>query len=142
MELETIRDLDLNEVKRVAKECSTKKVKVTVNDVMMTLLSKTLNDYLRQYKNDHQSQKVGVNLPFSMRPAPKCVGDWEANNQFSLIPLNIPLCDDIKKGMIDISLETTAMKNSLQPIGNAQLLKLVLRMPTFLRLAYMRYHYR
>ena len=53
---------------------------MTVNDVMMTLLSKTVNDFLRQHMNDHVTQKVGVNLPFSLRPAPTKVGEWEANN--------------------------------------------------------------
>ena len=129
-------------IKKLALERSTSKVKVTVNDVMMALLSKTLHDYLRQYKNDHTTMKIGVNLPFSLRPAPTAIGDWEATNQFSLIALDIPLCSDVRKCMIDICLETSALKNSLQPIGNAFLLKLVLRLPTLLRQAYMRYHYR
>ena len=67
-------------IKKVALENSTSKVKVTVNDVMMALVSKTLHDYLRQYKDDHTTMKMGINLPFSTRPAPKAVGDWKTDN--------------------------------------------------------------
>lgn len=47
-----IPDIPTETVKRRAKELSTKETRVTFNDILMTAISKSLNDYLRERTSD------------------------------------------------------------------------------------------
>lgn len=51
-----IPDISLKDVKKRAAELTTPEMKLTINDVIMTILSKTINDYLRQHTDDKETK--------------------------------------------------------------------------------------
>ena len=68
--VELIPDLNLEDVKRRAAELTTEKQRVTINDVIMTVMSKSIHDYLRQKTEDKSTKFVQMACPFSLRPPP------------------------------------------------------------------------
>ena len=47
--VEFVPDIDMNDVKKRAAELSSERNKITINDVLMTVISKTVNDYLKEH---------------------------------------------------------------------------------------------
>ena len=53
--VEMIPDIPTELVRKRAKELSTPQRKITFNDILMTAISKTINDYLKEKTNDNQT---------------------------------------------------------------------------------------
>ena len=53
--VEMIPDIPTELVRKRAKELSTPQRKITFNDILMTAISKTVNDYLKEKTNDNQT---------------------------------------------------------------------------------------
>ena len=57
-----------------------KEKKGTLNDVLMTVLSVSIREYLVTYTDDKESKSVMLGVPFSIRPAPKNELDFAFDN--------------------------------------------------------------
>lgn len=71
--------------------------------------------------------------PFSLRRKPEVLGDFEYNNDFSIVPLDLRLVDSLETGLAQINQDVNAIKKSLEPIGLSYLMKFVMQLPDFLR---------
>lgn len=52
----------------------------TLNDVLMTVISCSLKQYLVRYKNDSKTKSIWLTVPFSLRPPPQHEMDFQFNN--------------------------------------------------------------
>jgi len=55
--------------------------------------------------------------PFSLRPPPIGVKDFEYHNDFAIVPIDLGLHSDIKTGVVNIAKDMSALKKSIKPIG-------------------------
>ena len=53
--VEFIPDINLEDIKKRASELTTDKLRVTINDVLMTVMSKTIKDYLTKHTEDKET---------------------------------------------------------------------------------------
>ena len=130
-----IPDIPTDLVKKRAKELSTPQMKVTFNDIILTAISKTVKDYLKEKTDDKNREQINFAVPFSMRKTPQAVGDFNFNNDVSLVPLKVPLVDSMTDGLKRINHDMTAMKSSIDPIIFYYLNKFVNFFPVFVRKA-------
>jgi len=70
----------------------------THNDVLMTVLSLSLKEYLLRYTNDRNTEQITLAFPFSMRPHLRSVLDFDFDNQFALLPLRLRLVENYEEG--------------------------------------------
>ena len=119
--LRFIPDISTELVKKRAKELSTPQMKLTINDIIMTVMSKSLHDYLREKTDDKTTKEIFIACPFSLRPKPEFLGDFMYNNDFSIIPVRLRLVDNVNEGIKTISSDMQGVKNSLMPFGYAYL---------------------
>ena len=128
-----VPDISTDLIKKRAKELSTPEARITFNDVLMTALSKALRDYLRDVKNDKETKQIMMTCPFSLRRTPAELNDFEFNNDFAIVPLNLRLVDDISTGVKQISRDMNKLKQSMEPIILYYLIKITMQLPHFLR---------
>ena len=64
-------DINIKDLKRRARELTTDVTKITINDILMTTLSKTLHDYLRLHTDDKETTWLKFAVPFSLRRPPR-----------------------------------------------------------------------
>ena len=131
--VEFVPDINLDDIKKRAQELSTPKMKVTINDVLMTVLSKSIRDYLREHTDDKTTTSVRLACPFSLRPPPKHLGDYTFDNNFAVISMKLRLIDSLKDGLADINQDMLNLKKSFEPIGSYYLTKITNHLPEFMR---------
>ena len=83
----------------------------------MTVLSKTVDDYLREKTDDKVTKSVNMACPFSLRPPPKFLGDYTFDNDFAIVNLKMRLVNNLKEGVKIISSDMNVLKKSIEPIG-------------------------
>lgn len=93
--VQMIPEIPTELVKKRAKDLTTPDCRLTFNDVLMTALSKSMHDYLRQNTDDKLTKEIVCACPFSLRRPPQELGDFEFNNDFAIIPLPLRLVDSI-----------------------------------------------
>ena len=111
--IEFVPDIPTELIKTRAKALSTPEARITFNDVLMTALSKTLHDYLREVKNDKETKSINMTCPFSLRRAPEELNDFTFNNDFSIVPIELRLVDNISTGIKEISRDMNRLKASI-----------------------------
>lgn len=67
--------------------------------MLMASISKTVHDYLRLHTADQTTQEGYMACPFSVRRKPKEIGDFDFNNDFSIVPINMRFISDFKTGL-------------------------------------------
>jgi hypothetical protein len=122
------RDISLELLKAKGKEMGG-----TLNDVLMTVISCSLQQHLARYKNDNTTKSIWLSVPFSLRPPPKSEMDFEFNNQFAVMPLEVRLVSDYKEGFKRIHADMAGLKRSQKPFGLLYLMKFMMMMPLALR---------
>jgi len=128
-----IPDLSMKDIKRKAAELSTDVNKITINDVLQTILSKTLHDYLRLHADDKDTEWLKMACPFSLRPPPKKLGDYTFDNNFAIVNLAFRLVDSLEGGVQLIHRDMQRLKTSIEPVGLFFLIKIVMQTPHFIR---------
>ena len=101
----------------------------TLNDVLLTVLSLSLKQYLLEYTEDRKTSELWLSCPFSLRPPPKSELDFEYNNDFAILPIKLRLVDDYKSGFKVINKDMTAVKNSITPFGFLFIAKIIMVIP-------------
>jgi len=99
----------------------------------MTVLSKSIHDYLRKNTDDTTTKSVNMACPFSLRPPPKHLGDFTFDNDFAIVNLNLRLVDSLTEGIKLINRDMLALKKSIEPIGLYYVIMIVMQLPSFLR---------
>ena len=99
------QDLCIDHIKAAGK-----KYNVTINDILMTILSKSIKEFLVS-KGDNETKNICLALPFSLRN-PTNGHDFQFDNQFSALPIQLQLCDNFEKGLPVIKKDMDAMKVS------------------------------
>ena len=94
-----IPDLNIEDVKRRASELSTDVTRFTINDVLTTILSKTLHDYLRLNTDDKDIEWLKMACPFNLRPPPRKLGDFSFDNSFAIVNFAFRLVDSLQGGI-------------------------------------------
>ena len=130
--IQLIPDININDVKRCAAELTGPGIKVTINDVLMTVLSKTIYDYLRLKTEDKETNFVNMACPFSLRPPPTALGDYTFDNNFAIVNLKLRLVSSLSNGLKQINRDMLDLKKSIEPIGLFYLIKLVMQLPGFI----------
>ena len=97
-------------------------MRITINDVLMTVLSKSIKDYLNEHTEDKKTEFVRLACPFSLRAPPKKLGDYTFDNNFSIVNMSLRLVDSLKEGIKAINRDMNVMKKSFEPIGTAYLM--------------------
>ena len=128
-----VPDIPTDLVKKRAKELTTPEQRITFNDVLITALSKTIKDYLNGHTSDKTTDSVTCACPFSLRPPPQTLGDFEFNNNFAIVALKLRLVNSIKEGIRQISRDMDSIKKSIEPIGLSYLIKIIMQLPEFAR---------
>ena len=70
----------------------------SLNDLVMTVISVSLKQYLKKYTNDVTSDYIQLAVPFSLRPTPKHITDFSFDNRFAMLPLRLRLVNSIEEG--------------------------------------------
>ena len=105
------KDLSMIRIKEKSKELN-----VTINDILMTITSISIKQYLKQ-KGDTLTKTVKLSMPFSLREPPESAADFEYRNNFAILFVDIELVDDFNKGIEIIKKKMQKLKNSLDPFG-------------------------
>lgn len=113
------------------KEVKSKIPGASVNDVLMTLVAMTLQDYFRQHDPKALKQKVRGNFPINLRHATgsQILDESQMGNRFSQGQLRFPLhLEDPMKIFADMKQQIDIIKVSPEPLVRDKLLSfLVLR---------------
>lgn len=110
------KDIGVNDVKNATKKLSEGSSKITFNDVLMTVLSKTLKSH-SIYKGYPDLDALHLCCPFSMRKPPIGIQDFTFNNDFCVLFVKLSLVDNLIEGIKRISHEMNLKKKSLEPVG-------------------------
>lgn len=97
--IDILPEIAFKDVKDKCTAVSTPKQKVTVNDLLLTVLSKTLREYLVEL-GDTKTDTVYLIAPFSLRPQPQHIGDFTFDNNFGMVWLPLRLIDNQEEGLI------------------------------------------
>lgn len=98
----------------------------------MTVMSKTINDYMLAYSEDRTTKFVNMACPVSLRPPPRHLGDFTFDNDFAIVNMKLRLVDNLESGIKLINKDMSAIKQSMEPIGLLYLIKVLMMMPQFL----------
>ena len=128
-----VPDIETDLLKRRAKELSTDGNKFTLNDILITAISKTIHDFLQTNTEDRTTKQTIMACPFSLRRPPEALNDFEFDNNFAIVPLQLRLIDNMKTGIKLLNQDMNALKKSIEPIGLVYLIKIVMQLPEFLR---------
>jgi len=131
--VQLVPDIPTELVKKRARELQRDGQHVTFNDLLMTALSKTVYEYLRKETPDKTTDFVNLACPFSVRRKPQAIGDFEFNNDFSIVPLRFRLVSNFKEGLVQMNQDMNNVKKSLEPIGMTYIIKLLMFLPNCLR---------
>ena len=74
-------------------------MRITFNDILMTAISKSIHDYLRNKTDDKTTASTVMACPFSLRKPPQSVGDFDFGNDFAIVPLKLRLVDTVSGGI-------------------------------------------
>jgi hypothetical protein len=105
----------------------------TLNDVLMTVLSLSLKQYLNNYTNDRKTDQITLAFPFCMRPHLRNVMDFDFDNQFALLPLRLRLVENYEEGFKLIKHDIDKVKQSMTPFAMIFMLRAIMSMPHFIR---------
>ena len=88
---------------------------------------------MRETTGDKDTKFVQMACPFSLRPAPKFLGDFTFDNNFAICNMKLRLVDNLKEGIKPINRDMIALKNSIEPIGLYYLIQIVMQLPNVIR---------
>lgn len=88
--------------------------RITVNDFLMTVMSKTIGDYASSVKasNEPEMEHINIACPVSLRPKPSKVGDFVFNNCFAGVLIKLPIVRSITEGVKVINKDMLELKKS------------------------------
>ncbi|CDW71676.1 ws dgat mgat [Stylonychia lemnae] len=93
------------------KECA-KTYKVTINDLVTSCLSTAIKEYFR-LQGDTKSNFVNLVIPANIRfKHYQSIEDIKLENKFAVVPLRIPLFDDIKTSLREIPKATSRLRSA------------------------------
>ena len=127
-------NISVADVKQVAKTLSADGAKITLNDVLMTATSKTFKSICDK-KGYPDVNDITLFCPFSLRRPPTHVLDFNYDNDFAIIPLQMRLVQNLREGIQKISKDMGALKRSLMPFGCYYSLTLMMFFPNFIKSA-------
>merc|ERR1712072_222284 len=107
-------DISISQVKEVQKKLPG----ATVNDVLMTLVALTLQEYFKQYEPSTLKQKVRANFPINLRKetGSDMMSEESYGNRFSQGQIRFPLhLDDPMAVFADIKSQIDVIKVSPEP---------------------------
>jgi len=87
------KDYSLEDIKKVSK-----KYGVTVNDVLMTVTSISLKEYL-EAKGDLKAKSINLSMPISLREPPNTVEDFKLKNSFAMVTIPLNLFSEFESGV-------------------------------------------
>ena len=127
------KDIGVPDIKSAIVKHTVNNKKPTFNDILMTAFSKTLKDYCLTTEKYKQVDEIELVCPFSLRPPPIGILDFEYNNDFAIVPVNLKLHSDLKDGLKKINKAMTELKKSITPVGMAYVNQVTMALPEFLR---------
>lgn len=125
------KDIAVSTIKDTVKKLETPDYKASINDIVMAIFSKTMQEYCHSKGEEHHKIFKLV-CPFSLRRPPTGIMDFEYNNDFSICPVSMPVVRNFKEGVPAISASMKKLKASLLPIGINYVNTVTMAMPRFL----------
>jgi NRPS condensation-like uncharacterized protein len=91
---------------------ASKKLKITINDLMTVSLSIAIKRYFVS-KGDSKTNRINIALPVNIRWEPyNTFNSVKLENKFAPMPIDLPLFEDIEKAIPAILKITKGMKNA------------------------------
>lgn len=100
------KEYSVDAVKRKSKEHN-----VTINDLLMTVISMTMKQYFIS-QGDEKTNRILMFTPFSLREKPAAVDNFEFSNHFAIMPVKLRLVNDFKTGVQAISRDLRPLRTS------------------------------
>lgn len=91
------KPFDVSKLKAIGKENNG----ATVNDVVLSLLSISMREYMRKHE-DMTSKSINMLVPFSLRELPATKGAHKLWNDFSVLCFTLKLCATFEDAIIGI----------------------------------------
>ena len=120
------KDYSVEDVKKVGK-----KFGVTINDVLMTITSVSLKEYL-EAKGDLKAKTIKLSMPISLREPPNTVEEFKLQNSFAMVTIPLSLYSDFESGLKKVKQQMDALKSSIEPFAMYFFVKLGTFLPTIL----------
>jgi NRPS condensation-like uncharacterized protein len=100
------RELHFTKVKAVSKRLG-----ITINDLVMSALSVAIRKLFKEYKDDNDCIKivVPINIRFGFPPSREAT---RVENKITALPLILPLCDTFSKANEKVKHVTKMLKNN------------------------------
>eukprot|EP00347_Sterkiella_histriomuscorum_P012286 403369170 len=97
------------------KQCA-RAQKITINDLITSCLSSSIKEYFVS-KGDSRSDSINLVIPANIRfEHYKSLEELKLENKFAVVPLKIPLIEDINKSMKEIPKATKKLKTSFRDV--------------------------
>lgn len=119
-------DIELNLVKTKGKEQG-----ATINDLMMAVLGSSLNQYAQKYLKDDSLKQMTCTMPFSLRNPPKTPYDFDFDNQFSILPIEMPVAETYEKALPLAKKIGGVWKKSPIPFALLYFVRILMTLPLF-----------
>ena len=103
------------------------------NDVLMTILSVSIRQYLTKYTSDRTTDVIQLAMPFGLRQKPSHTMDFMYCNHFAVLPFSMRLVDNFSEGYKAISNELSKMNRSMTPFAMVHMHSLIMRFPMLFR---------
>lgn len=86
-----------------------KELGVTINDILMTLTSVSIKEYLLS-KGDTNTKQLGISVPFSLRHPPETPEDFQIMNDFAMVNIELDLVDNFDDGLKKVTYKMNKLK--------------------------------
>jgi diacylglycerol O-acyltransferase / wax synthase len=110
-------------LKKIAKQHN-----VTINDVVLSIVSSSLRQYLER-RNDKNLDAINLLMPFSTRALPKSISEHQLENDFNVISFTLPMAATHTETISRISKATKALKKSIYPFAVKALTEIIAWFP-------------
>jgi NRPS condensation-like uncharacterized protein len=93
-------------------KCLSKTVNFTINDIVTSALSTSMNTIFKENKDPNKSFKcvIPANIRFKFYATPEQV---KLENKFAVVPLTVPLCENMETAYKKIQNATKHLKHSI-----------------------------
>ena len=120
------KDIDIDLLKSKAKDN-----KATLNDLLMAVIGLSLKQYAKKAFNDNKLSQLTCTMPFSLRTPPKHPSDFKFHNNFSMIPIDMPIEETYEKALASAKRITKSWKTSPIPFALVYFVRGLLLLPLF-----------
>lgn len=101
--------------------------------MLMAVVGLSIKQYAKKYKDDDSINQMTCTMPFSLRTPPtKHIRDFDFDNQFSILPIEMPIEDTYEKALVKAKRIGDSWKGSPIPFALLIFVKILMLLPAFI----------